>query len=69
MVEVSKSKSISKYLQSKIFLTIEQESIVRLFVKRGYFFKGHPVLFSKKQIIAAISNYFIILKINPITIN
>ena len=44
MVEVSKSKSVNKYVKSKNFQTIEQTATVWFFVKREYFL-GHPVLF------------------------
>ena len=36
--EVSKSKSTNRYLESKIFQTIEQNAIVWFFVKQEYFF-------------------------------
>ena len=42
MVEVSKSKSINKYLESTKFLTIEQNAIVWFAVKLEYFL-GHRV--------------------------
>ena len=43
MVEVSRSKSINKYLESKSIQTIKQKTIALCIVKRDYF-SGTPCM-------------------------